>query len=65
MHGVFNAKSEDEVSDFIYENYNKKNPLEIVGHNSKRIGRIIQSSHTMSLRSMSGILEYFPEELQW
>ena len=63
MHGVFNAKSEDEVSDFIYENYNKKNPLEIVGHNSKRIGRIIQSSHTMSLRSMSGILEYFPEEL--
>ena len=63
MSGFFSARSEKDVSDFIFENYNKNNPLEIVGHNSKKIGRIIQSSQTLSLGSMSGILEYFPEEL--
>ena len=63
MSGFFSARSEQDVSDFIFESYNKKNPLEIVGHNSKKIGRIIQSSQTLSLGSMSGILEYFPEEL--
>ena len=63
MSGYFSARSEQDVSDFIFENYNKKNPLEIVGHNSKNIGRIIQSSQTLSLGQMTGILEYFPEEL--
>jgi len=63
MSGFFSAKSEQEVSDFIFENYSKNNPLEIVGHNTKKIGRIIQSSKTLSLGLMSGILEYFPEEL--
>ncbi len=63
MSGFYSAKSEQEVSDFIFENFNKSSPLEIVGYNSKKIGRIIQSSQTLSLGSMSGILEYFPEEL--
>ena len=63
MSGFYSAKSEQEVSDFIFENFNNNSPLEIVGHNSKKIGRIIQSSQTLSLGSMSGILEYFPEEL--
>ncbi len=63
MSGFYSAKSEHEVSDFIFENYNNNSPLEIVGRNSKKIGRIIQSSQTLSLGSMSGILEYFPEEL--
>ena len=63
MSGFYSAKSEQEVSDFIFENFNKSSPLEIVGYNSKKIGRIIQSSQTLSLGLMSGILEYFPEEL--
>ncbi len=63
MSGLFSAKSEQEVSDFIFENYNKNNPLELVGHNSKKIGRIIQASQSLSMEPMSGILEYFPEEL--
>ena len=63
MSGLFSAKSEQEVSDFIFDNYNNNNPLEIVGYNSKKIGRIIQTSQSLSMESMSGILEYFPEEL--
>ena len=63
MSGLFSAKSEQEVSDFIFESYNNNNPLELVGYNSKKIGRIIQASQTLSMESMSGILEYFPEEL--
>ena len=63
MSGLFFAKSEQEVSDFIFDNYNKNNPLELVGYNSKKIGRIIQTSQSLSMESMSGILEYFPEEL--
>ena len=63
MSEIFSAKSEQEVSDFVFENYNKNNPLEVVGHNSKKIGRIIQASQTLSMDSMSGIIEYFPEEL--
>ena len=63
MSELFSAKSEQEVSDFVFENYNKNNPLELVGHNSKKIGRIIQASQTLSMGSMSGIIEYFPEEL--
>ncbi len=63
MSELFSAKSEQEVSDFVFENYNKNNPLELVGHNSKKIGRIIQASQTLSMDSMSGVIEYFPEEL--
>ena len=59
----FFPKTEQEVSDFIFDNYNKNNPIEIIGHGSKKIGRIIQSSQTLSLGAMSGVLEYFPEEL--
>ena len=61
MSGLFSAKSEQEVSDFIFESYNNNNPLELVGYNSKKICRIIQASQTLSMESMSGILEYFPE----
>ena len=63
MSGFYPAKSEQEVSDFIFENFKNNSPLVIVGNNSKKIGRIIQSSQTLSLGAMSGILEYFPEEL--
>lgn len=63
MSDIFYSKNEQEVSDFIFENYNKNNPIEIVGQSSKKIGRIIQTSQSLSLKNMSGILEYFPEEL--
>ena len=39
MSELFSAKSEQEVSDFVFENYNKNNPLELVGHNSKKIAK--------------------------
>ena len=63
MSDIFYSKNEQEVSDFIFENYNKNNPIEIVGQSSKKIGRAIQTSQSLSLKNMSGILEYFPEEL--
>ena len=63
MPDLFLPKTEQEVSDFIFDNCNKSNPIEIIGNGSKKIGRIVQSSQTLSLKSMSGILEYFPEEL--
>ena len=63
MSDTFNSKSEKEVSDFIFENFNKNNPIEIIGQASKKIGRAIQTSQSISLNDMSGILEYFPEEL--
>lgn len=63
MSDIFYSKNEQEVSDFIFENYNKNNPIEIVGQSSKKIGRIIQTSQSLSLKNISGILEYFPEEL--
>ena len=36
MSDIFYSKNEQEVSDFIFENYNKNNPIEIVGQSSKK-----------------------------
>lgn len=63
MSEIFYPKDEKDVSDFVFDSFNKNNPIEIIGHGSKKIGRIIQCSQTLSLKSMNGILEYFPEEL--
>lgn len=63
MSEIFYPKDEQDVSDFIFDSFNKNNPIEIIGHGSKKIGRIIQCSQILSLKSMNGILEYFPEEL--
>lgn len=63
MSEIFYPKDEQDVSDFIFDSFNKNNPIEIIGHGSKKIGRITQCSQTLSLKSMNGILEYFPEEL--
>ena len=63
MSEIFYPKDEQDVSDFVFDSFNKNNPIEIIGHGSKKIGRIIQCSQTLSLKSMNGILEYFPEEL--
>ena len=63
MSETFYARNEEEVSDFIFDHYNNNNPVELIGSGSKKIGRLIQSSKNLSLKTMSGILEYFPEEL--
>ncbi len=63
MNDIYSPVSEKEVSDFIYESYQENSPIEIVGQNSKKIGRIIQCSKTLSLEKINGIIEYYPEEL--
>ena len=63
MTETYYPKNESEVSNFIFDHFNKNNPIEITGYGSKKIGRIIQSSQTLSLKDLSGIIEYFPEEL--
>ena len=57
-------KDEKEVSNFIKKNYKSSAPIELVGSSSKRkIGRMLQCSATLSTSKLSGIVEYFPEEL--
>lgn len=41
-----------------------KNPLEIIGHGSKRgIGHVVEAGHVLDLSALSGITLYEPEEL--
>ena len=63
MNDIYSPMSEKEVSDFIYESHQENSPIEIVGQNSKKIGRIIQCSKTLCLEKINGIIEYYPEEL--
>ena len=37
MPDIFYPKTEQDVSDFVFDNYNKSNPIEIVGHGSKKL----------------------------
>ena len=37
MPDIFYPKTEQDVSDFIFDNYNKSNPIEIVGYGSKKL----------------------------
>ena len=57
-------KTEEEVSILIKEFYKKNLPTEIVGTNTKSfIGNKTQASNKISLSKLSGIIDYFPEEL--
>ena len=57
-------KTEEEVSNLIKEFYKKNLPTEIVGTNTKSfIGNKTQASNKISLSKLSGIIDYFPEEL--
>ena len=61
---IFNPKSEDEVSKIVKNLYNKKIPVEIIGLGSKKfIGNKLQCSKILNLSNLSGIIDYFPEEL--
>jgi glycolate oxidase FAD binding subunit len=61
---TYYPKDEAEVSNLIKEFYKKNLPTEIVGTNSKSfIGNKTQASNKISLSKLSGIIDYFPEEL--
>ena len=61
---VYYPKDEGEVSDLIRELYKQDSPTEIIGNNSKSfIGNKTQASNKISLSKLSGIIDYFPEEL--
>ena len=55
MNDIYSPVSEKEVSDFIYESHQENSPIEIVGQNSKKIGRIIQCSKTLCLEKINGM----------
>ncbi len=63
MPEIYSPSSEHEVADFIKNCNSQEIPIEITGHNSKPIGRLIQCSKSLNLKNLSGIIEYFPEEL--
>ena len=63
MSGVFQPANESQISDFIRDSAKSNNPIEVVGYNTKAIGRYIQCSQTLDLSKIKGIVEYMPEEL--
>ena len=61
---VYKPADEIETSNFIKEIYKKNLPTEIVGTNTKNfIGNKLQCAKVLDLSRLSGIVEYFPEEL--
>jgi glycolate oxidase FAD binding subunit len=61
---TYYPKDEEEVSILIKEFYKNNLPTEIVGTNTKSfIGNKTQASNKISLSKLSGIIDYFPEEL--
>ena len=61
---VYKPADEIETSNFIKEIYKKNLPTEIVGTNTKNfIGNKLQCAKILDLSRLSGIVEYFPEEL--
>ena len=63
MSEIYSPTSESEVVDFIKDCNSQEIPIEIKGHNTKSIGRLIQCAKSLHLKNLSGIIEYFPEEL--
>jgi glycolate oxidase FAD binding subunit len=61
---IFYPKDEIEVSDLVKDFYKKNSSIELTGTNSKNfIGNKTQAANKVSLSKLSGIIEYFPEEL--
>ena len=61
---TYYPNDEAEVSNLIKEFHKKNLPTEIVGTDSKSfIGNKTQTSNKISLSKLSGIIDYFPEEL--
>jgi len=61
---VYKPSNEREISNIIKEIYNKNLPIKIIGTNSKNfIGNKLQCTKVLDLSSLSGIVEYLPDEL--
>ena len=61
---VYKPSNERETSNIIKEIYNKNLPIKIIGTNSKNfIGNKLQCIKVLDLSSLSGIVEYLPDEL--
>lgn len=56
--------NENEVSILVKDIFDKNSSAELIGSNSKKfIGNKTQAANKISLSKLSGIIEYFPEEL--
>ena len=57
-------ENEKKVSEFIKQFHKSNIPIELIGSGSKRkIGKPLQCAKILNLSKLSGIVEYFPEEL--
>ena len=63
MSEIYSPSSEHDISNFIRECHEKATPIEVVGQNTRPIGRLIQCSKTLQLKNLNGIIEYFSDEL--
>ena len=55
---------ENEVSILVKDIFDKNSSAELIGSNSKKfIGNKTQAANKISLSKLSGIIEYYPEEL--
>src|SRR5262245_36337580 len=61
---AFTPSSSDQVASVVQWAVTEEQPLEIVGHGSKRgIGHPIEAAHTLDLSGLNGVTLYEPEEL--
>jgi len=61
---IFTPSSSEEVLSAVQWALSEEEPLEILGHGSRRgIGRPVQAAHTLDLSALSGVTLYEPEEL--
>jgi glycolate oxidase FAD binding subunit len=61
---VFTPTSAEDVLEVVRWAVAEEQPLEVVGHGSKRgIGRPVQAAHTLDLSKLIGVTLYEPEEL--
>ncbi|MGN6582682.1 MAG: 2-hydroxy-acid oxidase, partial [Rhizobiaceae bacterium] len=61
---LFTAATSDDILAAILGAVTDEQPIEIVGHGSKRgIGRAAQAAHMLDLYGLSGVTLYEPAEL--
>ena len=47
MSEIYSPSSENDISNFIRESHEQATPIEIIGQNTRPIGRLIQCSKTL------------------
>ncbi|MEX2200148.1 MAG: FAD-binding protein, partial [Dongiaceae bacterium] len=56
--------NEQQVAEFLRWALGEEAPVELIGNGTKRrLGARVQAAHTLSMRALSGITLYEPEEL--